>query len=283
MVKYRMIRDELLRSGAATLADFAEPGEVEAGDALRVHTPEYWRKVLEGFEPLDEARLELPYSAELSAAFRRMTQGSVLAARAALETGFAANVGGGFHHAHPGHGEGFCMLHDVAVAVRHAQALGLAPRAAVIDTDLHQGNGTAAVFRGDPDVFTHSIHQENNYPVPKERSDLDRGLPDGTDGAAYLACLRRDVTEVLDTHGPGLVAYVAGTDPYEDDQLGALRLTREDMRERDRWVLEAARNRRIPVFVTLAGGYARRVADTVAMHAATLALGLRMFPAPGGP
>jgi acetoin utilization deacetylase AcuC-like enzyme len=277
MAKYRLVRDELLRTRAATPADFAEPGEVSAEDALRVHTGNYWHKVEHGFRPRDEARLELPYSPGLASAFRLMAQGTVMAARAALSTGFAANVGGGFHHAHPDHGEGFCMLNDVAIAIRHLQAHGLARRVAVIDTDLHQGNGTAVAFAGDPTVFTYSIHQEHNYPVPKARGDLDVGLPDGTAGEAYLARLRHDVPTVLDGQQPDAVAYVAGTDPYEDDRLGALFLTREDVCERDRVVLDEARRRDIPVFVTLAGGYARKVEDTVAMHAATLAQGLEMW------
>jgi len=279
MVKFRLVRELLLRTGVAAEADFAEPGEVSAEDALRVHTGAYWQKVEHGFAPRDEARLEMPYTPELARAFKLMAQGTVLAARAALETGFAANVGGGFHHACPDHGEGFCMVNDVAIAVRHLQARQLAARVAVLDTDLHQGNGTAQVFADDPRVFTYSIHQEHNYPVPKARSDLDVGLANGTQGGEYLARLAQDVPEVLDRHRPGVVAYVAGTDPYLEDQLGALCLTREEMRERDRLVLSEARGRGIPVFVTLAGGYARDLDHTVAMHAATIEEGLRLAQA----
>ncbi|HVP38325.1 MAG TPA: histone deacetylase [Candidatus Saccharimonadales bacterium] len=285
MVKYRLVRDALTAGGAAGPDDFAEPGELAEEDALRVHTRAYWQKVLHGFGLADEARLELPYSPELAEAFRRMAQGSVLAARRALEGGFAANLGGGFHHAFPDHGEGFCMLNDVAIALRHLLAHRAVERAAVIDTDLHQGNGTAAIFEGDPSVFTYSIHQEHNYPHPKARSDLDVGLADGTAGPAYLERLGRDVPAVLDRQRPQVVAYVAGTDPYEDDQLGAIRLTREDLRRRDALVLEECRRRSVPVFVTLAGGYARRLEDTVRLHAATVELGLaRPAPAaaPGG-
>jgi acetoin utilization deacetylase AcuC-like enzyme len=282
MVKYRMVRDQLLRSGAAAEADFTEPGEVAEEDVLRVHTPAYWYKVQHGFGPRDEALLEMPFSPQLAAGFRFMAQGTLLAARAALRAGFAANLGGGFHHACPDHGEGFCMLNDVAIAVRHLQAHRLARRVAVIDADLHQGNGTATVFAGDPDVFTYSIHQEANYPVPKVPGDLDRGLADGTGGGEYLDLFGADVREVLDRHRPEVLAYVAGADPYADDQLGGLSLSCEDLVERDRVVLGEALRRRIPVFVTLAGGYARRVEDTVKLHAATLALGLELFPGPEG-
>jgi acetoin utilization deacetylase AcuC-like enzyme len=277
MQKFGLLHQELLRSGAAVPGAFAEPGLVADADALRVHTPQYWGKVLHGMGPEDEALLEMPYTPELALGFRAMAQGSVLAAGAALEAGFAANLGGGFHHACPSHGEGFCMVHDVAIAIRSVQAAGRVERVAVVDTDVHQGNGTAVVFADDPTVYTFSIHQENNYPVPKPPSDLDIGLPDGVAGEAYLGPLRDAVRRILDDFRPQLVAYVAGVDPFEEDQLGGLRLTREDIAARDLVVLGAARERDIPVFGSLAGGYARDVMDTVRLHAGMVALGLSQY------
>ena len=185
IVKYDQIRDHLVERGIAMPEDFADPGLVAGEDVLRVHTPRYWKKVLEGFGPHDEALLEMPYTPGLARAFRAMAQGSIVAAGGAMAGGFAANVGGGFHHACPDHGEGFCMLHDVAIAIRRLQADGRIRRAAVIDTDVHQGNGTAVIFADDPTVFTFSIHQENNYPQPKSTSDLDVGLADGASGEEY--------------------------------------------------------------------------------------------------
>ena len=279
MIKFRRIRDALLQGGAAMERDFLDPGEVTPEDALRVHTPEYWDKVVSGFGPPDEALLEMPYTPELARAFRAMAQGSIRAAGAALDHGFGANIGGGFHHACPDHGEGFCMLNDVAIAIRAMQAQGRMKRAVVVDTDVHQGNGTAVVFRGDDTVFTFSIHQENNYPTPKAVGDLDVGLADGTGGAEYLDRLGDHLPKILDRHRPDLLAYVAGTDPYVEDQLGGLRLTMDDILARDRLVMEEASRRSIPVFATLAGGYARRLEDTVKMHAGMVALGLQMWPA----
>ena len=279
MSKFERVHDALLRDGLAVAGDFHEPAPVSDEDALRVHTPRYWRKVLGGFDSLDEARLEMRYSPALSAAYRAMAGGSVHAAHAALEHGFGANLGGGFHHAFPDHGEGFCMVHDVAIAIRAAQAGGRIQRAAVVDTDVHQGNGTAAVFSDDPTVFTFSIHQERNYPTPKMTSDLDVGLGDGVEGPEYLEILGRHVEALLEREQPQLLAYVAGTDPYREDQLGGLSLSMEDIAARDRLVMEAARRRNIPLFVTFAGGYARRLKDTVCMHATTVTVGLELWPA----
>ncbi len=281
MVKFRMVRDELLARGLARPSDLVEPEPAGAEDVLRVHTEAYWHKVQHGFDPADEACLELPYSAALAHAFRLMSGGSIVAAAACLRHGFAANLGGGFHHACPGHGEGFCMLHDVAIAIRHVQAHHGVRKVAVVDTDVHQGNGTARVFAGDPSVFTFSIHQENNYPLPKARSDLDVGLEDGATGATYLPLLEEAVDGILDRERPELLAYVAGTDPFGEDQLGGLRLSREDMRRRDRLVLEAAHRRGVPTFVTFAGGYARRVRDTVDLHTNTLSEGISLWETHG--
>ncbi|GIW53051.1 MAG: hypothetical protein KatS3mg081_2406 [Gemmatimonadales bacterium] len=179
-------------------------------------------------------------------------------------------MGGGFHHAFPDHGEGFCLINDVAVAIAELKARGVVRRAAVIDCDLHQGNGTAAIFAKDPSVFTFSIHQENNYPARKPPSDLDVGLPDGAGDETYLAALQRHIPDILERHRPDLVFYLAGADPYREDQLGGLNLTMEGLRQRDLLVLEACRSRNLPVAVTLAGGYARKLSDTVEIQCNTV-------------
>ena len=211
--------------------------------------------------------LELPYSKQLVEASFLCAGGSILAARVALDRGFGINLGGGFHHAFPDHGEGFCVFHDVAIAIRELQEAGEIRRAAILDLDVHQGNGSAAIFREDPTVFTFSIHEEDNYPAVKPPSDRDIGLDSGTGGSAYLAALEHWIPQILDRHQPDLVAYIAGADPYREDQLGRLQLTREDLRSRDRVVFEASSSRSIPVASFLAGGYARRVEDTVGIHA----------------
>jgi acetoin utilization deacetylase AcuC-like enzyme len=208
---------------------------------------------------------EIPISSSVLAAFRSMTGGTLLAARRALPHGAAVNLGGGFHHAFADRGEGFCLLNDVAVAIRALAREGLVRRFAVIDCDLHQGNGTARIFQGDPAVFTFSIHQEDLYPI-KEVGDLDIGLEAGATDGDYLGALDRVLPAILDAHAPELVFYVAGADPYEEDQLGNLCLTREGLGRRDRLVFGAAAERGLPVVAVLAGGYARRSEDVVEIH-----------------
>ncbi len=268
MQKFRMLRDEIVRRGLASGADFVEPVPATREQVARVHDGAYIDKLLHGtLTPLEEAVLELPCSKRLVDASFLCAGGSIRAARLALERGAGINLGGGFHHAFADHGEGFCVLNDVAIALRDVLQDGAIARAAVIDVDVHQGNGTAAIFHGDPAVFTFSIHEEDNYPPVKPPSDQDVGLDRGTGGATYLAALEHWVPRILDGHRPDLVAYVAGADPFEEDQLGGLALTREDLRSRDRLVFGAARERSVPVVAFLAGGYARRVEDTVAIHA----------------
>jgi acetoin utilization deacetylase AcuC-like enzyme len=196
--------------------------------------------------------------------------GSILAAQCALRDGFGANLGGGFHHAYPDHGEGFCAIHDVAVAIRRLQADGAIRKAMVVDTDVHHGNGTAAIFRGDLSVFTISIHQENNYPAHKPPSSVDLNMMDRADDEEYLDALIPAVQKALDEFRPELLFYVGGADPFCEDQLGGLSLTKKGLMERDRRVFEEARRRGIPVATALAGGYARRVEDTVRIHVNTI-------------
>jgi acetoin utilization deacetylase AcuC-like enzyme len=272
--KYRLIRAALhaLTEGRGSGPDlrFVEPVSASWDDLALVHSPEYVQKTRTGtMTPEEVAQLEIPWSAEIAAGFRLMVGGSMHAARLALDDRVAVHLGGGLHHAFANHGEGFCMFNDVAVAIRHLQRDRAIRRAAVVDCDVHHGNGTAMIFGRDADVFTFSIHQQHNYPMWKPPSDLDIGLADGTRDDGYLARLESGLDAVI-AHRPEVVAYLAGADPFEEDQLGGLSLTIEGLRRRDRMVLDACRGAGVPLFVTLAGGYARRVEDTVEIHVGTV-------------
>lgn len=269
--KFKLVHDALLAAGYAEASDFVEPEAAHDEDVLRVHTADWVRKLqTDSLTPSERMKLEIPYSCATVDAFWLAAGGSTLAGRLALRDGFAANLGGGFHHAYPGHGEGFCMIHDVAVAIRALQAAKAIRTAMTVDTDVHQGNGTAAIFASDLSVFTFSIHQENNYPMPKPPSDGDVGLDDGTLDAEYLDALEEGLLDSLKKMTPDLIFYVGGADPYRDDQLGGLALTLEGLQKRDRLVFEQARRRGIPVATTMAGGYARHVTDTVQIHVNTI-------------
>lgn len=268
--KYRLVRERLLAEGLADARDFLVPEPATDEDVLRVHSQEYVRKLKTGSLSYAEVlRMEVPYSQELIDAVWLAAGGSILAARRALADGWAGNVGGGFHHAYPDHGEGFCVIHDVAIAIRRMQSEGAIERAMVVDTDVHHGNGTAAIFGGDGTVFTLSIHQENNYPYPKPPSSIDIDLADGVGDDEYLALLDRHLAKAFKEFSPELLFYVAGADPYREDQLGGLALTMEGLARRDALVFDYARKHRVPVAITLAGGYARRVEDTVKIHVDT--------------
>jgi acetoin utilization deacetylase AcuC-like enzyme len=269
--KYRLVYERLLKDGIATAEDFLKPAPANDEDILRVHSQDYVYKLKTGSLTRAEVmRMEVPYSEELIEACWLAAGGSILAARRALEDGFSANIGGGFHHAYPDHGEGFCVIHDVAVAIRKMQADGTIERAMVVDTDVHQGNGTAAIFGGDGAVFTLSIHQEHNYPYPKPPSTVDVNLPDGTGDADYLAILEKYLHRSFDEFSPQLLFYVAGADPYREDQLGGLTLTMDGLARRDALVTDYAQRNQVPTAITLAGGYARRVEDTVSIHVNTI-------------
>jgi len=268
--KYRLIADRLAASPRAADIEIVEPIEASWDDLALVHTPEYLDKLRSGaLTPEDIATLELPWRAEFAPAFLLMAGGTCAAAAAALHDGQAAHLGGGLHHAFAGHGEGFCPVNDVAVAIRTMQSARRIRRAAVIDCDVHHGNGTAMIFERDPDVFTFSIHQQHNYPLFKPRSDLDIGLEDGAADARYLEALRGALPRVMES-APELVVYVAGADPFEGDQLGGLRLTKAGLAERDRLVVDAVRGAGVPLVVTLAGGYAADVQDTVDIQTTTV-------------
>ena len=269
--KYRLVYERLLQDAIASQEDFVKPAPASDEDILRVHSQDYLYKLKTGSLTRAEVmRMEVPYSAELIEACWLAAGGSILSARRALEDGFSANIGGGFHHAYPDHGEGFCVIHDVAVAIRKMQADGAIERAMVVDTDVHQGNGTAAIFGGDETVFTMSIHQEHNYPYPKPPSTVDINLPDGIGDADYLAILEKYLHRSFEEFSPQLLFYVAGADPYREDQLGGLALTMEGLAQRDAVVLGYAQRNQVPTAVTLAGGYARKVEDTVTIHVNTI-------------
>jgi acetoin utilization deacetylase AcuC-like enzyme len=269
--KFRLIAEALLAEGIATKADFLRPEPASDEDILRVHTADWVHKLKTGTLTASEVmKLEVPYSPELVEAVWLAAGGTILAAQFALRDGFGANLGGGFHHAYPGHGEGFCAIHDVAVAIRRLQADKAIRKAMVVDTDVHHGNGTAAIFAGDESVFTISIHQENNYPPHKPPSNIDLNMWDRADDVEYLGELIPVVQKSLDDFRPDIVFYVGGADPFCEDQLGGLALTKRGLSERDRKVFEEVRRRSIPVATTLAGGYARRVEDTVRIHVNTI-------------
>ena len=269
--KFRLIANKLRDDGIASPKDFLLPEPASDADILRVHTPEWVKKLKTGTLTHSEImKLEVPYSQELVDAFWLAAGGTVAAAQSALRDGFGCNLGGGFHHAFPGHGEGFCAIHDVAVAIQRMKHDGAISKAMVVDTDVHQGNGTAAIFAKDDSVFTLSIHQENNYPAHKPASDLDLNLQDGVADDEYLATLLPAVRRSIDKFRPDMLFYVGGADPYCEDQLGGLALTRDGLKKRDAEVFIEARKRKIPVVTALAGGYARRVQDTVQIHVNTI-------------
>jgi len=295
--KYRMIHDRLLATQEASQDDFLQPQPASNDDVRLVHGAGYVDRLLQGeLSQQEQWQMELPYSPELVKAFWLSAGGSILAAERALEDGLCVNIGGGFHHAHPDHGEGFCMIHDVAIAIRKMQRLGRLRRAMTVDCDVHDGNGTAAIFppkhgNGRPlpsisgpqirsavaeerseseEVFTISLHQANNYPAYKPPSSIDVNLRDGTGDKEYLAWLDQALSSALRSFTPELLCYIAGADPYREDQLGGLALTIDGLKQRDRLVFEVAKTRGIPVMVTYAGGYARNVEDTVTIHVNTV-------------
>jgi len=269
--KYRLVRARLIREGLAQVEDFIEPEAASEEDLLLVHTPEWVRKLSTGELSYHEIlKLEAPYSRATIRAYWLAAGGTILTARLARTSGVALNIGGGFHHAFPGHGEGFCAINDIAVAIRRLQRDRLIERAAVIDCDVHHGNGTAAIFADDPSVFTLSIHQRNNYPAMKPPSTVDIHLEDGATDEEYLERLRGPLEAGLEKHKPQLLVYVAGADPYLDDQLGGLCLSMEGLMARDRLVFEKALEHRVPVATVLAGGYAAQIPHTITIHTNTV-------------
>lgn len=269
--KFRLVHERLIQENLFKEEDFTEPQPATDEDVKLVHTADYVRKLKEGTLSMWEIMtLELPYSKELIEASWLCAGGSIATAKTALEDGASAHLGGGFHHAFPDHGEGFCVLNDHSIAIRRLQKDGRIRKALVVDGDLHQGNGTAFIFRDDPSVFTFSIHQQNNYPAVKPPSDLDIGLNDGASDEEYLGYLEKHVPQIIKDFQPELIIYVAGADPYEHDQLGGLSLTLEGLKKRDEIVIGKSQKAGIPVAVVLAGGYAFKLKDTVTIHTNTI-------------
>jgi acetoin utilization deacetylase AcuC-like enzyme len=269
--KYRLILDELLEREVVRREEVIQPEPASWEEIARVHSPGYLEKVRSGsFTTADQMLLELPFTTELRDASVLCCGGTTLTARLALQEGVAVHLGGGFHHAFSDHGEGFCMLNDVAVALTALLAEGQVERGAVVDLDVHHGNGTAAIFTDDPRVFTFSMHQERNYPFIKPPSDLDLGLQDRTPDDRYMEALQGALDLIVERHEPQVVVYLAGADPYMEDQLGGLALTKEGLEARDRMVLERFRRTGAGVAVVLAGGYAVRAWDTVEIHRRTV-------------
>ena len=265
IVKYRLVRQRLIDRGVLTASDFVEPQTATEEDLLLVHTKEYVRDFMSLRWTSRTISSELPLTEDIKISYLIGAGGTILACQKALDCGVAVNLGGGFHHAFPDHAEGFCYTNDIAIAIRRLQRDNGVRKFFVVDCDLHQGNGTAYIFRNDASVFTFSIHQENNYPI-KQKSDLDIGLADYTGDADYLTHLRKHVPGIIASFAPDFVIYLAGADPYEDDQLGGLSLTMDGLRERDEFVIEECLHNKIPVAVLLAGGYAFDTNDTVTIH-----------------
>ena len=304
--KYRRVHDHLLELKVAQPEDFLAPQPATDQDVLLVHKPQYVERLRTGtLTASEELQLEIPYTMELVQAFWLAAGGSILAARHALHDGIAISIGGGFLHAFPDHGEGFCVIHDVAIAIRRMQRDDKIRTAMTVDCDVHHGNGTAAIFAGvripsdplpsafpatiDParsakvrnahagEVFTISLHQENNYPPVKPPSSIDVDLPDGIGDAEYLGWLDNALSSGLRQFEPDLLCYIAGADPYREDQLGGLNLTIEGLKKRDELVFRVAKARKIPVMVTFAGGYAHKVEDTVTIHSNTVIAAKEVF------
>jgi acetoin utilization deacetylase AcuC-like enzyme len=271
MAKYSGLRERLLRDGIVTAADLHEAPLAAWEDLRLVHTDQYLEAVEHGTLPRDaQRRIGFPWSPQMVQRARRSVGATVAAMRAALEDGCAANLAGGTHHAFADRGEGYCVFNDVAVAARVLQRdLGIR-RIAVIDCDVHQGNGTASIFSGDPDVFTFSMHGARNYPFRKESSRLDVELEDGTGDEPYLTHLTHSLELIVGRHRPEFVFYLAGADPFEGDRLGRLKLTIDGLLRRDETVLDCCHGRGIPVVVTMSGGYAPKVDDIITIHANTV-------------
>lgn len=274
MEKYDLVRRALIEARDVAEAEILHPEPSPREDLLLAHTPEYLDDLAHCRRSARTACSELPLTAEIVRAYTYAAGGTVLAAREAMERSVGVNIGGGFHHAYADMASGFCYLNDLAIALLVLMRDGRVRRGAVVDADLHQGNGTAHLFRDVSEVFTFSIHQEHLYPV-KERSDLDIGLDNGTGDEEFNARLAEGLEQVW-SHRPEIVLYQAGADPFEEDQLGALRLTHAGLETRDRLVLEGCARRGIPVVVTLGGGYARKLSDTVRIHTRTCQIAIQL-------
>lgn len=273
MEKYALLRQRVVAARLVPPGDLAVPAPAGDADLLRAHTPGYVERVKTGaLSPQEVRRMGFPWSPALVERSRRSVGSTIAAGRAALQDGVGVNLAGGTHHAGPDWGQGFCVFNDAAVAARAWQAAGLVRRVVILDCDVHQGNGTAAICRGDETIFTFSIHGARNFPFHKEPGDLDIGLEDGTGDEEYLQALERGVEQALALARADIAIYLAGADPHEGDRLGRLALSKAGLAARDRLVFEACRRAGLPVVVAMAGGYGRSVADTVDIHFETVRL-----------
>lgn len=271
MQKYRLLREDVVK--AVPGIEFREAPHTTDGVLALAHHPDYIQRVSIGTLSLEEQKaIGFPWSEQMVERSRRSAGATISACRAACEDGIAANLAGGTHHAHAGRGEGFCIFNDAAIAARLMQAERRARRVAIVDLDVHQGNGTASILAHDDSVFTLSLHATNNYPFTKECSDLDVALPDGTEDDAYLDALQSALAQMFGRFSPELIIYLAGADPHEGDRLGRLKLTMAGLAARDHMVFEHARTRGLPVAVAMAGGYGKNIQDTVAVHVQTIAI-----------
>jgi len=270
VAKYAMLREAVIVEGIVPADHVLDPPRATDDAVALVHTPEYVRRFCDGtLDAAELRRLGFPWSPALVERSYRAVGGTIAAARHALSTGISMNLAGGTHHAFPDHGEGFCVFNDVAVAIRLLRRDGLVRRAAVVDLDVHQGNGTHAIFAGDDDVYTFSMHGGKNYPFHKVAGTLDVDLEDRTGDETYLALLMEHLPAVLATSAPDVVFYIAGADPHEGDALGRLSLTFEGLARRDAYVISQCREVGLPVVITIGGGYGKLISDTVEVHAAT--------------
>jgi acetoin utilization deacetylase AcuC-like enzyme len=277
MAKYRLLRERLLAHGVVSPEQIFDAPSLSAHEVLSTHTADYWERVEHGtLSAFEVRRIGFPWSPQLVERSRRSAGATLAAARHALAWGFGANLAGGTHHAYADHGEGYCVLNDLAITARCLRREGLVDRVLIVDLDVHQGNGTAAIFAHAPEVFTLSLHGRRNFPAHKERSDLDLELEDGCGDAEYLDTLALALDRALSVHHPDLVLYLAGADIWEGDRLGRLAVSRDGIAARDRLVLECCRALELPVAVAMGGGYAPDAADIAAIHAATITLGLEI-------
>lgn len=281
MEKYRLLREALVAGGRFLPEDFQVPPAATFTELTRAHAPDYVQRMERGeISEADIRAIGFPWSAAMIERSKRSSGATLAACRAALQQGVAANLAGGTHHAFYDRGEGFCVFNDAVIAARGMQAEGRVARVLVIDCDVHQGNGTASILSADASIFTFSIHGAKNYPFRREvASDLDIDLPDGTTDSTYLAALAAGLAESFARSQPQLVIYLAGADPYEDDRLGRLKLTKSGLSQRDEMVMDRCLQQRVPIAVAMAGGYARKIADTVEIHANTIHLAQSMFAA----
>lgn len=280
MAKYRLLRERVMAE-LAPPGVLVEPHPATDDEILRCHHADYLERVKHGaLTPKETRRIGFPWSQYMVERSRRSVGGTISACRAALQEGTAVNLAGGTHHAYPDHGEGYCVFNDAAIAARAMQAEGRAQRVLIIDCDVHQGNGTAAIFAGDPTVFTFSIHGEKNFPFHKEPGSLDIALPDGTDDEAYHAALTRGLQQSIEEARADLAIYLAGADPFVGDRLGRLSLSKAGLAERDRLVFSMCRAASVPVAVAMAGGYAPDAAEIADIHFQTVAAALAWWQTP---